>query len=944
MTRKNLKVLALLSACGGACGTTLAQPAQVNGSGATLLEALWNAPATTNDFLDVDGDGLFAPNDVDQLAPSDPNCSLGDPDLEIVLTYRVVGSGNGFAELVKWGEPGAFATAPDLDPANETLNSDFSDSSLWNRVEYVGAGLPVEPCYNPNIAGGYPFGATTDGSFLVDPDPSDGAIHMDFASLDVPVAWASTQPVNAGLPLPEANPGQSGYGNNQRLAVNPDGTLTDCDGDPKTFDPWDNKLESLGNLNVNTDNPDAFTVFDTNFTLTPIAAIVNFGVGRQEIEQSDLRILAATGRLKSGENLTKVTRDSGSGTRNGWMNGVCLDPSWGVGENIGCRTVSSVNDRIGPFYQPSNKGGSSRVEATVINTRLAVGHTGAERGESKGWLTGGQAEVLAVKPDLVGDSTTYNRPTLENVVNNDPDANGYPIISPAVIATVGDPRNENMIGGEPGNTNPPPQNAAAAAVVNNITRSVEDFEMPSDKNGDGVIDEQDFPFFSPGEFVAVQFLLVAAADFVPSLTDPCNIVPNPDKNDFLQDFILNDSGNVLGLPEFQTFNEDTAGLVPTRETDDGGPAPIVYSDGLTNNYVTQDGTLLTYGDSMPKGSKEFRNLVANDFNGDGVRDIEDFTDMLLAAQERGIAGGDGTPWDAPNSTFNTIADGGGASIEILGDHTSDGNFAMDDIRYAADGLALVPGDGGEPVLDRKAGFTRVDTDWAAITGGDSNFFGTTLAHGSYKPGDSRADIAGAQVAFELVDVDEDGTPDDIVWTGVTRGWVPIGGDGVVDLSDVDYVCAQFSINPRVADGAVNWGDDLAESAFADLSADMNGDLVVDAQDVVEIVENVLETEIGDLNLDGVVDGADAGIASANLGLENALYSDGDVDCDGDVDEDDLAFFCAADCNGDGDANILDFTCFQSEFQAQSEFGDCNDDGEFTVLDFICFQENFLDCP
>jgi len=945
MAQKNVRMLTLIAACGGACGVASAQPFQVNGSGATLLEALWNAPATTNDFLDVDGDGLFAPDDVDQLAPADPNCALGDPNLEIILTYRVVGSGNGFAELVRWGGPGVFATNPDLSDENETLNSDFSDSSLWNRVEYVAAGVPVEPCYNANTPGGYPFSQLTDGTFEVNSDPTAAAIHMDFASLDVPVAWASTQAFT-GLPVlpePEANPGQPGYGNNQRFAVNPDGSLTDCDGDPKTFDPWDNFLEDLGDLNVNTQNPDNKTVFDTNFTLTPIAAIVNFGVGREQIKQSNLRNLAATGRLVSGENLTKVTRDSGSGTRNGWMNGVCLDPSWGVGENIGCRTVSSDNDLVGPFYQPSNKGGSSRNEATTINTRLGIGHTGAERGESKGWLTGGQLEVLAIQPDLIGTSTSFNRPTLDNVVNNDPDSNGYPIISPAVVASVGDPLNENVIGGEPGNTNPAPENDAAAAVLNNITRSVEDFEMPTDKNGDGVIDENDLPFFSPGEFVATQFLLVAAADFVPSLTDPCNILPNPAKNPFIQDFILNESGNVLGLPEYQTFNQDTAGLVPTRETDDGGAAPIVYSDGQTNNYITQNGTLLTYGDSMPKGSIEYRNKIANDFNGDGLRDINDFADMMEAANQRMIGGGDGAVWSAPNSTFNTVADAGGACIEILGDHNNDGNFSMADIRYAADGLAMVAGGGAEPTLDRAAGFLAVDNEWNTITGGDDNFFDTVVTGTGYEPGDSRADVSNPNVSFEVVDLNADGTGDEIVWTGVTRGWEPIGADKVVDLNDVDYICAQFSINPKITDGAVNWGTDLVESAFADLSADMNGDLIIDILDVIDVVQNVLDTEIGDLDLDGDVDNDDLAIATANLGKMNPTYSDGDVDCDGDVDNDDLLAICGGDCNGDGNLNILDFTCFQGEFAGQTDFGDCDDNGMFNILDFICFQANFEAC-
>ncbi|MEZ6163778.1 MAG: hypothetical protein R3B67_05005 [Phycisphaerales bacterium] len=86
-------------------------------------------------------------------------------------------------------------------------------------------------------------------------------------------------------------------------------------------------------LNTNVNNPTEFTIFDTPVTMTPVAALINFGVGLRQIEMSDLRHLNAAGRRINGENLMVVTRDSGSGTRNAFMNGICLDPSWGVGEH-----------------------------------------------------------------------------------------------------------------------------------------------------------------------------------------------------------------------------------------------------------------------------------------------------------------------------------------------------------------------------------------------------------------------------------------------------------------------------------------------------------------------------------------------------------------------------------------------------------------------------------
>ena len=116
-----------------------------------------------------------------------------------------------------------------------------------------------------------------------------------------------------------------------------------------------------------------------------------------------------------------------------------------------------------------------------------------------------------------------------------------------------------------------------------------------------------------------------------------------------------------------------------------------------------------------------------------------------------------------------------------------------DIRYWADGLVMVDngldilpvqgsdtdadgaidtftvGDGSsDATLDRAAGFEAIDNAWLSITGND-NFFGTVIGDGSiaYTAGASRADVAGSG--------------------GTTRGFAPVGADGVVDQADVDYI-------------------------------------------------------------------------------------------------------------------------------------------------------------
>jgi|GEM_PF-3918603 len=161
---------------------------------------------------------------------------------------------------------------------------------------------------------------------------------------------------------------------------------------------------------------------------------------------SDLRSLQATGRLATGENLVAITRDSGSGTRNAFQSTICLDPSWGVGENIGSRTTSSTNDVLGPNFQPSNKGGSSRVEATLLNHRLAIGHSAAARGASR-YLQDNTADVLAVISDLKG-GVVAARPSILPLLDGGPD--GYNIVGPAVFARGVHARDHGAGGDRPG--------------------------------------------------------------------------------------------------------------------------------------------------------------------------------------------------------------------------------------------------------------------------------------------------------------------------------------------------------------------------------------------------------------------------------------------------------------------------------------------------------------
>ncbi|MEZ6163777.1 MAG: hypothetical protein R3B67_05000 [Phycisphaerales bacterium] len=112
----------------------------------------------------------------------------------------------------------------------------------------------------------------------------------------------------------------------------------------------------------------------------------------------------------------------------------------------------------------------------------------------------------------------------------------------------------------------------AAAYVNNITRSVDAVTaVPSDPAN----------AFSPGEFLAIQFVLPATSYNVPQTnpdpSEPCiPIVSNANRNDVLTQFVLSDPFNVLGLPEYASFNLISGGVVPTRTLG------VVYSDGVAS--------------------------------------------------------------------------------------------------------------------------------------------------------------------------------------------------------------------------------------------------------------------------------------------------------------------------------------------------------------------------
>ncbi len=844
---------------------------EVNGSGATLFSGFFESVSQGSDFIDMDGDGITTDLDIPTVDLVFPNG--GNPGV-YNTQYVGVGSGNGFQNLVDYGY-------------NNGPRADFFS--------------------------GDPF--TRNGITISNTSAFTGEWYQDFAAVDVPSSWFVTDP-RAGArwdasPFTPANAPTPGYGNSPIASnANPlySGMEIGNSGGPVGAGGQSNALKSLPpsanspgstTLNLNQGSPDRQTLFDTQIAWTPIAVIANYGAALDSdqsgaidgtIRKTEQQHLLAAGRLPSGENLIQVTRDSGSGTRNGFSNSLGVDPSWAAGENVGVRTrnsSSALDTDLGPNFNPSNKGGSSRMEETVRHARLAVGYTGLADGTSTSRAgddaIDGDYMLIAVANDTSSDwdGSSYVFPKYgagtanasgNNVIYNGDTNTGWQIGGSQTFVTEGNPVEGdiyyNATTGESdwapfagavlvsadddGTVDPDVRmfSPQAALYFRNIIESLAAAEANTDPTG------------TPGDFLAASFGLVPATEKLPTLSDTDIFEDNADLSSALVDYYAanpNDLPSDVGTTGYgpTASNGNLYGQVPTREDLAAG----TYSDGTDGSagYSSADGSVTVLdGADMDAGNAFYdRNAIAGDFNNDGLRTTADIPGMVSALENR-----------AGLATSDPLV-----SLELMADFNADGNYDLEDVRYAADGL-YNRGRAGN-TLDRKANYTEIDN---ASTSG--NVFGTSLATGkTYAAGDSRGDVAAAGVSN-------------------ARGWAPVA-DGVVDSLDIDYVFAQMAAGDQDGNGVAEWAN-LDEAVFFDLSADMDGDLDVDMDDATELVEGILGTFFGDANLDGEVGLLDLDALGASWNAEGAGWSGGDF-------------------NGDGTTSLLDLDILGQNWNAGTSF-------------------------
>jgi hypothetical protein len=842
----------------------IANAGQVNISGASLFVDFFGYPGTTNDCNDVDEDDLpclpFDPFEdfvsgtcgvfgVDQMAPE---FLCNNWNGHWLVQYRSVGSGNGLGEFV------------DYQLLGKLPSSIPSEKGLINRAIWANTGVKTWPCgvnveancfppvgtgdlncdnkvdgadvqaMTTAIVGGqaaylaaYPACFFTRADYnedtFVDLADIPGLVNcmllggcgaasesgtplcpqsVDVANMDVATKWF-VQTGSTSTAGWNQKPTVPGYGYNPSTTVNVGGGTAS------------NQLKNLVRgslaLNTNTADPDVNTVFDTTLAFSPAGLIANRGAGiggnTGNIEYTELQYLFVTGRMPSGENLTACTRDSGSGTRNLTMNCIGVDPSWGVGDNLGKRVDNDADVQLGAGKQPTNCGGSGVMETAVQNRRLGVGYTGIfGTSRIEGDVPVGKYELLNVLKDIAG-AISFVRPDNISKLLDNADANsGYQIGGSQTLATRGDPE-------AAANGNPPMASVAARDLILNITRSLQTW----------VSNPENVQYACPAGVLVQYFMPDASVDNLPILTDPTNFQVNPYFNTNAQEAVRLASSYQPGvIGGYGSWQFATGGKVPKRVTG-------TYEDGSTSNYRDFTGAA-----SISSSSNVFGCMrIQGDWNGDGVRNADDICIMMVAYylkttvsswefSARMVANDWATTYGAlaaccpglathpcNGSTSNYIIP------ELFGDYDGDGNFTAEDIRYFADGLALVSGN-----LDREAGFTAVDTAWYCLTGNtDDNFFNTVIAIGdmTYNIGDSRFDVAGDTM-------------------GPARGAMPRGANGTVDATDVTYVTNNVFTSGQPWGTTVNHGgnilnDYLGDHATKDLSCDMNGDLIVDSADV-----------------------------------------------------------------------------------------------------------------
>ena len=124
-----------------------------------------------------------------------------------------------------------------------------------------------------------------------------------------------------------------------------------------------------------------------------------------------------------------------------------------------------------------------------------------------------------------------------------------------------------------------------------------------------------------------------------------------------------------------------------------------------------------------------------------------------------------------------------------------------------------------------------------------------------------------------------GAPAPLIWQSDEGILGDFNGDGEVTPDDIDLLC-----------------DNLGDAAY-----DLDGDGDADEDDMVFLIQELVEltdgsgrtgTEVGDFNLDGLINATDLATMNANFGSAGMLYQNGNANCDDLINATDLAILAA----------------------------------------------------
>lgn len=135
--------------------------------------------------------------------------------------------------------------------------------------------------------------------------------------------------------------------------------------------------------------------------------------------------------------------------------------------------------------------------------------------------------------------------------------------------------------------------------------------------------------------------------------------------------------------------------------------------------------------------------------------------------------------------------------------------------------------------------------------------------------DSRDDL-NARVSF-VVEVTGDYVVNIFAESGV--------GDYLL-LHEVPSMAGDFDVDGQVTDQDIDLLCGEVHESMGNQSFDLDCDSMVDSNDLDHLIHVILETEFGDMDLDGDVDFADFVPFSNNFGQSDLTWSGGDFNCDG----------------------------------------------------------------